>query len=146
MRKFEIVSFYLKQDINLPKRATMYSAGYDIESAKDYDILPGEIKMIDTGLKVTMPEQEALMIYPRSSLGIKKGLTMSNAVGIIDKDYYNNPNNEGHIMIPLYNFGKQIAQIKKGERVAQGVFQRYFVTDDDASSSERTGGFGSSGI
>src|SRR5690554_6192464 len=145
MRKFEIVTLFKDQGINIPKRATKHSAGYDIESAKDYTIKPGEIQMIDTGLKVDMKENEALMIYPRSSLGLKKGLIMSNAVGIIDKDYYNNPNNEGHIMIPLYNFGKVDAIVLKGERVAQGIFQNYLVTSDDDATNERTGGFGSSG-
>src|SRR5690554_6101230 len=145
MRKFEVVTAFKGKEINLPKRATKYSAGYDIESAFDYVIEPGTIQMIETGVKVAMQDHEALMIYPRSSLGIKKGLIMSNAVGIIDKDYYNNPNNEGHIMIPLFNFGQSDAVIQKGERVAQGVFQKYLITSDDESSNERTGGFGSSG-
>lgn|SRR5690554_805145 len=145
MRKFEIVTSFMDANINLPKRATKHSAGYDIESAKDYVINPGEIQMIDTGIKVCMNDNEVLMIYPRSSLGIKKGLTMSNAVGIIDKDYYNNSNNEGHIMIPLFNFSQEKALIQKGERIAQGIFQTYLTTSDDTVQIERTGGFGSSG-
>lgn len=145
MRKFEVVTSYKDLAINLPKRATKYSAGYDIESARDYVIKPGEIRLIDTGLKVDMLDNEALMIYPRSSLGIKKGLTMSNAVGIIDKDYYNNPNNEGHIMIPLFNFSQKETVVSKGERIAQGVFQKFLTTSDDDVNQERTGGFGSSG-
>ncbi|WP_025725478.1 dUTP diphosphatase [Acholeplasma granularum] len=145
MRKFEIVTSFMDKFINLPKRATKYSAGYDIESAIEISINPGEIKKIDTGIKVFMDKDEVLMIYPRSSLGIKKGLITSNAVGIIDRDYYNNPDNEGHIMIPLYNFSKEIVHIKKGERIAQGIFQKYLITEDDDANSERIGGFGSSG-
>src|SRR5690554_5930178 len=145
MRKFEVVTTFKGKKINLPKRATKHSAGYDIESAFDYVIEPGTIQMIETGIKVAMQDHEALMIYPRSSLGIKKGLIMSNAVGVIDKDYYNNPNNEGHIMIPLFNFGNKDAKVKKGERVAQGIFQMYLTTEDDDTNQERTGGFGSSG-
>ena len=145
MRKFEVVTTFKDKEINLPKRATKHSAGYDIESAFDYVIEPGTIQMIETGIKVAMQDHEALMIYPRSSLGIKKGLIMSNAVGIIDKDYYNNPKNEGHIMIPLYNFGQKPAHIMKGERIAQGVFQAYLTTSDDMAENNRTGGFGSSG-
>lgn len=144
MRKFEIVKKYIDNDINLPKRATKHSAGYDLESAEDLTIKPGEIVLVPTGLKVLIPNDEALFVYPRSSLGIKKHLTMSNAVGVVDSDYYNNENNEGHLMIPLYNFGKKKALIKKGERVAQGIFQKYFTTSDDEAKETRIGGFGSS--
>ncbi len=145
MRKFEIIRAYQDQNINLPKRASAHSAGYDIESAVSLEILPGEIVKIPTGLKVLMPENEALFIYPRSSLGIKKGLITSNAVGVVDSDYYNNDDNEGHLMIPLYNFGKEKVQVLKGERIAQGIFQAFFKTDDDNETKERKGGFGSTG-
>ena len=145
MRKFEIVTSYLEKDINIPIRATKLSAGYDLESANDYEINPGEIKLVHTGLKVRLNDDEALFIYPRSSLGIKKGLILSNAVGVIDADYYNNPDNEGHIMIPLLNFSKEVVVIKKGERVAQGIFQKYLTTSNDNTNNLRQGGFGSSG-
>lgn len=145
MRKFEVIKAYLDQNIQKPKRSSMFSAGYDIESAEDLIIAPGEIKKVPTGLKVLMPNDEVLMIYPRSSLGIKKGLITSNAVGVVDSDYYNNLDNEGHLMIPLYNFSKEIVEIKKGERVAQGIFQKYFLTEDDEATEKRLGGFGSTG-
>lgn len=140
-----MIKAYENQNINLPKRATAHSAGYDIESAIDLEINPGEIVKVPTGLKVEMPENEALFIYPRSSLGIKKGLITSNAVGVVDSDYYNNDDNEGHLMIPLYNFGKSKMMISKGERIAQGIFQQFFKTDDDFENKARKGGFGSSG-
>jgi len=146
MRKFEIVSVYKDSGATIPKRATAHSAGYDLASIEEISINPGEIKFIPTGLKVKLPDDEALFVFPRSSLGIKKHLMMSNSVGVIDADYYNNPNNEGHIMVPLLNFGKTEVMIEKGERVAQGIFMNYKKTeDDDAAEIARVGGFGSSG-
>lgn len=146
MRKFEIVSFYLNQDIKLPKRATRSSAGYDLACAEDLTIPAGEIRLVPTGLKVTMPALEALFVFPRSSLGIKKGLIMSNGVGIVDADYHGNPENEGHIMVPLYNLTRDAVTLTKGERIAQGVFMRYEkTTDDETDDITRLGGFGSSG-
>jgi dUTP pyrophosphatase len=145
MRKFEVIKAYQNQSINLPKRATKHSAGYDIESAETLTIEPGEIKRVPTGLKVYMPGDEALFVYPRSSLGIKKGLITSNAVGVVDADYYDNPDNEGHLMVPILNFSKVAVTIEKGERIAQGIFQKFFLTEDDQANGKRTGGFGSSG-
>jgi dUTP pyrophosphatase len=146
MRKFEVVSMFIHQGVTIPKRATENSAGYDLSSISDVTIMPGEIKMIPTGLKVLMPKNEALFVYPRSSLAIKKGLMMSNSVGIIDADYYGNKDNEGHIMVPLYNFRSESVTIVKGERIAQGIFMTYLKTDhDESNGSVRLGGFGSSG-
>jgi len=146
MRKFERVSTFEHLKPKLPKRQTEHSAGYDLASIEDVVINPGEIKMIPTGLKVKLPYDEALFVYPRSSLGIKKHLMMSNSVGVVDADYYNNENNEGHIMIPLLNFGKEPVTIEKDERVAQGVFMHFLkTTDDKAENGTRLGGFGSSG-
>jgi len=146
MRQFEIVSSFKNQGVSIPKRATENSAGYDLSSISDVTIMPGEIKMIPTGLKVLMPKNEALFVYPRSSLAIKKGLMMSNSVGIIDADYYGNKDNEGHIMVPLYNFRLEPVTILKGERIAQGIFMAYLKTNNDESDGIiRLGGFGSSG-
>ena len=146
MRQFEIVSSFKNQGVSIPKRATENSAGYDLSSILDVTIMPGEIKMIPTGLKVLMPKNEALFVYPRSSLAIKKGLMMSNSVGIIDADYDGNKDNEGHIMVPLYNFKSEPVSILKGERIAQGIFMAYLKTSNDESDGIiRLGGFGSSG-
>lgn len=145
MRKFEIVSDYINEDVMLPERASNESAGYDIASLYEETIKPGEIVMVKTGLKVLIPSGEALFIFPRSSLGLRKSLMLSNSVGVIDADYYNNENNEGHIMIPLYNFGTEDVTVEKGERVAQGIFMNYFKTTDDDAYAKRSGGFGSTG-
>jgi|SRR5690625_2512297 len=144
MRKFEIVDGYI--DINIPKRATKDSAGYDIEAAIDTVIKPGEIVLVKTGIRVKMPKNEVVLMFPRSSLAIKKGLMMSNGVGVIDSDYYY-ADNKGHIMIPLYNFKSEEVLIKKHERIAQAIFTNYFkTTDEDQNDTVRLGGFGSSGI
>lgn len=146
MRKFEIVTTFAQKNPVLPKRQTENSAGYDLSSLCDITIEPGKITLIPTGIKVMMEHDEVLMIYPRSSLAIKRGLMMSNSVGVIDADYYGNPDNEGHIMIPLYNTTLEPVTIKAYERVAQGIFTKYLKTvDDEVQSKKRSGGFGSSG-
>lgn len=101
------------KDIKIPERATKTSAGYDLASAEDVLIKPKEIVLIKTGLKVSIPKDEVLLVFPRSSLAMKRGLMMSNGVGVVDADYYNNPNNEGHLMIPLYNFTDKEVLVKK---------------------------------
>ncbi|HOI85904.1 MAG TPA: dUTP diphosphatase [Acholeplasmataceae bacterium] len=146
MRKFEVVTAFQHLNPIIPIRATDSSAGYDLSSIEEVTIEPKAIKLVPTGLKVMMQKDEALFIFPRSSLAIKRGLMMSNSVGIIDADYYGNADNEGHIMIPLMNISEQPVTIKKGERVAQGIFMHYLkTTDDQVRTNERKGGFGSSG-
>lgn len=146
MRKFEIVTAFAHLEPIIPVRATESSAGYDLSSIEEIIISPKQIKLIPTGLKVMMQKDEALFIFPRSSLAIKRGLMMSNSVGVIDADYYGNSDNEGHIMIPLMNISEQAVTIKKGERIAQGIFMHYLKTSDDQTHTrERKGGFGSSG-
>ncbi len=145
MRKFYVIEKFKHLGISLPQRQTNSSAGYDLAICEEATINPGEIVLVKTGLKVQMPSDEVLLVFPRSSLGIKKGLTMANNVGVIDADYYNNKNNEGHIMIPILNFGKESVTLEKDERVAQGIFIKYFKTDDDENIEiKRSGGFGSS--
>ncbi len=145
MRKFYIIEEFKDLNPILPKRQTTHSAGYDFSSLERIIIKPNEVKLVKTGLKVEMPKDEVLLVFPRSSLAIKKSLTMSNNVGVIDADYYNNEDNEGHIMIPFINYGKEKVVIEKGERVAQGIFVKYGVTiDDNPVNESRSGGFGSS--
>lgn len=144
MRKFEKITSYQDQNFELPKRATSHSAGYDLASIEAVEIKPGDIQKVPTGLKVAMEDGEVLLVFPRSSLGLKKQLMMANNVGVIDQDYYNSLGNEGHIMIPIYNFGKTTQTIEIGERVAQGIFVTYLKTNDDISTDEkRISGFGS---
>ena len=144
-RGFEIVSKYLNSGINLPERKTKNSAGYDISCAEDVLIKAQSFMFVPTGVKAFMLEDEVLEVYPRSSLSFKKKLVKLNSVGIIDSDYYNNPDNEGEIMLILYNYGREDVEIKKNERVAQGIFKKYLTTDDDNQTVERLGGLGSTG-
>lgn len=143
MRKFEIVTKYKDMDIKIPQRQTIKSAGYDIESANNYTIEPGQTVMIETGIKALMPADEALFIYPRSSLSVKKNIFLANSVGVIDSDYYNNEKNEGHILVPLHNFGNTKQEIIKGERIVQGIFMKYEKASGQVLNNTRTGGFGS---
>ena len=99
--------------------------------------------LIKTGLKAYMEDDEVLMLYNRSSNPKKKGLILANSVGVVDKDYYGNPDNDGHIMFAFYNIKEEDIEIKKGEAIGQAVFQKYLVADNDNASGDRTGGFGS---
>lgn len=147
MRRFEVISKYKDSNLELPKRATKLSAGYDLASVEDVLIKANEITLIPTGLRVKMLDNEVMLVFPRSSLAFKKGLMMSNGVGVIDADYYY-ADNEGHIGIPVINIKNEDVLIKKGERIAQGIFTNYFKTTNDESNetSQRLGGFGSSGL
>ena len=152
MRKFKKISkdnFFNSvpngnyEDIILPKRSTKNSAGYDFYSLYDITIKPNERVDIPTGIKVCMNENEFLGIYIRSSLGFKYNIRMCNQVGIIDADYINNKDNEGHIFVCLQNESDKEVVIKKGDRFAQGIFMSYLITDDDSATDTRNGGIGS---
>ena len=171
IRGFEKVSTF--EDINLPKRATTHAAGYDFEAAEDVvissifksgigtalklalnkdDALLNEemlkqVKptLVGTGVKAYMGEDEFLQLCNRSSNPLKNYLLLGNGVGVIDSDYYNNADNEGHIMFQFINFGLTDLKIKKGERIGQGIFLPFLKADNDETTSDRTGGFGSSG-
>lgn len=146
MRKFEKVSLYKDIDFELPKRATNESAGYDFASIEDVVVEPGKIVLVKTGVRALMPKNEVLLLFPRSSLPIKKGLTMSNGVGVIDADYYY-ADNEGHIAIQIYNFTDKPVKIEKGERLSQGIFTNFYKTvNDETEDKVRLGGFGSTDI
>ena len=90
-----------------------------------------------------MEDDEMLLLYNRSSNPGKKGLILANSVGVVDKDYYGNPDNDGHIMFAFYNIKDEDIEIKKGDAIGQAIFQKYYVTDDDEANGERLGGFGS---
>ena len=147
LRGFEIAKGWEDKNINLPKRSTKYAAGYDVEAAEDTIIptfKPGvKPTLIPTGLKAYMQDDEMLCLYNRSSNPKKKGLVLANSVGIIDKDYYGNADNDGHIMYAMWNFKNEDVKIEKGERIGQAIFQKYLIADNDTADSERTGGFGS---
>lgn len=145
-RGFEILEKYKDLGLILPVRKTKGSAGYDIASRESLTIEAKKIAFVATGIKAYMQEDEVLQIYPRSSLGFKKNLMKVNSVGIIDSDYYNNPDNEGEISLILYNFGDKAIRIEKNERIAQGIFIKYLKVDKDNSMVKRLGGFGSTDI
>jgi dUTP pyrophosphatase len=132
--------------IKLPKRATKFSAGHDFFMPITIKIQPGETITIPTGIKWNPGDQKDtyLSIFPRSSLGRDYSLREPNIVSIIDADYYGIESNEGHIFINLKNEGTNGAVIiHEGEAYAQGIINKYYVTDDDDVTTERTGGFGS---
>ena len=130
--------------IKIPQRATAKSGGYDFCSPFDFTLEPGKTIKIPTGIKAYMPNDEVLKIYIRSSIGFKYDVVLSNNVGLIDADYVDNENNEGHIWIKLINHGEKTLEIKQGEAIAQGIFEKYYIVNDDKPvKTERTGGIGS---
>ena len=132
--------------LQLPVRGTSQSAGYDFICPEDVLVLPGCTVKVKTGIKAYMQPGEVLMLFPRSSFGIKKGLALANTVGIIDADYYNNEDNEGLIIIAIRNEGQIPFTIAKGERFAQGVFLPFLPADQaEVLHKERKGGLGSTG-
>ena len=142
MRKFEKIR---EDDAIIPIRSTKGSGGYDFFANADITIYPHCIELVPTGIKAQFESDEVLQLYNRSSNPIKRGLMLANGVGIVDSDYYGNPNNDGEIMFAFYNFLDLTVQIKKGEKIGQGVFMKYLIIDDDVTDGERTGGFGSTG-
>ena len=149
IRGFEVAKGFEEFNINLPARSTMNSAGYDFEVAEDVEIRSfwenetGKPTLVKTGVKAYMPDDEALFLYNRSGNPGKKGLVLANSVGVVDSDYYENPDNDGHIMFAFYNFFPESVMLKAGERIGQGIFQKFFKIDQDTAMSSRQGGFGS---
>ncbi len=156
MRNFEKISYEefcksvsnnnreLYDSIQIPKRSTINSCGYDIMSVSSGIIMPHQSMIFKTGIKVRMNSDEMLYIYSRSGQGFKNDVSLSNSVGLIDADYYNNPSNEGHIMIKLINHGESKYTVNIGDRIAQGVFMKYLTVDnEDEITNSRNGGFGS---
>lgn len=133
-------------DTKLPVRKTRRSAAYDFFLPCDVVLEPHTTsKIIPTNVKAYMRTDEVLMLYVRSSVGIKRGVTLANGTGVIDSDYADNPDNDGNIGICLHNNSDTVVEFKKGECVMQGIFMKYMTTDDDEVTEERTGGFGSTG-
>lgn len=144
MRKFERIK---RSVADLPQRATEKSAGYDIKAYGTTVINPMECKNIPTGLKVKLNKDEYLQLVARSSLYKKYNCIIPGGFGVIDADYYNNTDNEGHFMIPLLNLSNTPVFIPFGERIAQGIFVKYLKTNDDLPVLQvRKGGFGSTDV
>ena len=132
-----------KGEIKLPTQGSKNSAGYDFYSPVTIIIPSHKTVNIPTDIKAYMQEDEVLMIFIRSSIGIKDGLMLANNTGIIDSDFYSNPSNDGGISMCLYNYSDKDVLIKKGERIAQGIFMKYLPADNGNSTENRTGGIGS---
>lgn len=154
MRKFEEVREKFRKfpnvETKLPQRATAGSAGYDFYSKEAVVIPPGESHMFYLDICVMMFTDNVLHIYPRSGNGVKYGITIKNTTGVIDPDYYHNPDNDGNIGICLENRGSEPFVVNVGDRIAQGVFTRFYITDDDRflkgyRNEGRKGGYGSTG-
>ena len=132
-------------NLELPKRATKYSAGYDIHCPFNLVLPARGVLKVPTLLKVNMEDNNVFLVDVRSSLGFKHNVRLCNTIPVIDKDYYGNSDNEGHIFLKFYNPNDYDIEFKANDRIAQGIFIRYDVTDDDAAEGERVGGFGSTG-
>ena len=136
----EVENIY--NDIKLPKRATIGSAGYDFYAPYDFTLNQSETIKIPTGIRVSMEEDLVLLVFPRSSLGFKYRLMLENTVGVIDSDYFYS-DNEGHIFVKITNHSDKVLTVKKGEAFVQGIFMKYYKTIDDDTDTNRNGGIGS---
>lgn len=171
--KFEKVSKYTNHNFAMPKRATFGAAGYDFVAVEDtiipsfFNICPKDIRfeqplsleaisnitkscgfrptLVSTGVKCRLDADTYLKLVNRSSNPLKYWLILANGEGIIDQDYYNNPDNEGEIFFQFINLTPWDIVINKGERIGQGIIEPYLKTEDDFTTDTRTGGFGSSG-
>ena len=144
MRDFEKISFeQFKKDVkddmklyneySLPKRDSVYTAGYDIYLLEELTIKPGERKKVPTGIKSYFDKEEVLLLIVRSSMGFKYNIRLCNQVGVVGADYYNNKDNEGHIWLMIQNEGEDEYSFKKGEAIVQGLFIKYLTTKSDKS-------------
>ena len=142
MRDFEKISFeQFKKDVcddkelyenySLPVRDSIATAGYDFILINDVEIKPNEIIKIPTGVKSYYENDEVLLIVVRSSTGFKYNIRLVNQVGVIDADYYNNKDNEGHIFVKIQNEGDKTVKFKAGDAIAQGIFMKYLTTKND---------------
>lgn len=132
-------------DIKLPTRGSAVSAGYDFYLPHDLTLEPGEKFLVWTDVKAKMSIGRVLLGFPRSSLGTKKDLILANTVGIIDADYYENPDNDGNIGLMLKNTGTKTVKLETGERIAQGLFMPFIAAKSGNTKKKRGGGFGSTG-
>lgn len=136
------------EELLLPERATKYSAGYDFFAPYTLRVHPDETIKIPTGIRVELDPDKVLICVPRSGLGFKYGIELTNTLGIIDADYFNS-DNEGHIWVklhyPSYMKNEDLI-INKGEAMFQGIIMSYFKVEDDTTDTVRNGGFGSTTI
>lgn len=156
---FQKISFkqYMEDDVNtcisydnikIPRRATVDSAGYDFFSVCDFTLNPGEEFKLPTGIRCVIPEGYFLMIVPRSGLGFKYGVRLKNTCGVIDSAYYKS-DNEGHIWIKmdypiLSNVNQKPLEVKQGDAICQGILLPFAkFNNEEPVTKIRNGGFGS---
>lgn len=183
-RRFEKITKYANVDLDIPKRGTANSAGYDFVVAEDtiippYIFLTDKIRdtcfdnnrhedyygfvnpmsldemakltkelgakptLVPTGMKCYLNDDEYLELSVRSSTPLKHWLILANGVGIIDSDYTDNPDNEGHIFFQIINLSPFAIQLYKGDKIGQGIIKRYLKAENDECGTDREGGFGS---
>lgn len=141
----EVPSEFKKNNVPtiMPQRGTSKSAGYDIATPVDVILKPNVPTLIWTDVCSYMQDDEVLTLHVRSSMGIKRGIRLANTVGIIDADYFANPNNYGNIGICLVNTTNEVIKLERGERIAQAIFMPYLVSDNCNTDKDRVGGIGS---
>lgn len=149
MIKFETVKDCPYKDIKLPQRSTQGAAGYDFYAPYDFTIKKKESLIVKSYIKAKMPKNMFLRIFSRSSWNVKHKIFVTCS-GIIDSDYYGNEENDGNILIQYTNKSDKGFSVKAGDRIAQGIFLRYYTTDDDTANMDtnnkkRLGGIGSTG-
>ena len=147
MVKFEKVKRIL-EDIKLPERSTVNSAGYDFFAIEDVTLPAKQLTRVMTGVKCELMPDMVLILANRSSNPSKKGLMLANGIGVVDADYYNNSGNEGEIGLEFYNILDEDVIIKKGEKLGQGIITNFIKTENDYISNPnatRVGGYGSTG-
>lgn len=144
MRKFEVVK-NCPFPVKLPKRSTAGSAGYDFFAAYPFSIGTGQTVFVKTWVKAKMPKDTVLLLFERSSWGFKKQVSIPNSVGVIDSEYYGNAENDGNIAFAFTNHGSEPLEVKVGDKIGQGIFLPFLLTDDDEAEGERFGGMGSTG-
>ena len=153
MRDFEKISFEqfskdvkpdkaLYESYSLPRRDSKATAGYDFYLLEDIELKPDEIIKLPTGVKAHYEDDEVLFLIIRSSMGFKYSIKLVNQVGVIDADYYNNKDNEGHIFVKIQNEGTDTVKFNAGDHLAQGIFLNFLKTDSDKNIElERTSNY-----
>lgn len=148
MVKFEKVN-KITENIKLPERSTLNSAGYDFFAIEDVTLPAKKLTRVMTGVKCELMPNQVLILANRSSNPSKKGLILANGIGVIDADYYGNPDNDGEMGFEFYNILDEDVVIKKGEKLGQGIIMKFDKTEDDYISNPyktRVGGFGSTDV
>ena len=145
MVKFEKVN-KITEDIKLPERSTLNSAGYDFFAIEDVTIPAKKLTRVMTGVKCELMSNQVLILANRSSNPSKNGLILANGIGVVDADYYGNPDNDGEMGFEFYNILDEDIVIKKGEKLGQGIIMKFDKTEDDYVIKTRESGWGSTGV